>query len=310
MSNKEHLTRDFVGYGGKPVDPRWPGAARLAINFVVNLEEGAEASVPDGFSESETGLTEGGAGDIPGRDLAAESMFEYGSRVGYWRLSRLFEERELPATVMACGLALERNAEIIRHLRSSTFDACAHGWRWEHHRSLTREEERERIARTVQTFRSLLGEAPAGWYCRYGPSINTRALLVEHGGFLYDSDAYNEELPYWVNVSGHDHLVVPYGLVNNDAKFIRGAMATGHDFFEYLKESFDFLYREGEMAPKMMSVGLHLRITGHPGRASGLERFLDYVVQHEHVWICRRSDIARHWHQNHLQKPTNMGNTS
>lgn len=299
MSSRQHLERDFTGYGRRPVDPCWPGDARIAVNFVMNIEEGSEPSVPDGDPASETGLTEGGAGNLPGRDLAAESMFEYGSRVGYWRLARLFEERGLPATAMACGLALQRNPEIVEHLRTSNFDICAHGWKWEHHRGLDEQQERERIARTHDVIRDLVGSAPAGWYCRYGPSLNTRALVVEHGGFLYDSDAYNDELPYWTTVSGKRHLVVPYGLAMNDAKFIRGGMATANEFFEYLRDSFDMLYREGG---RMMSVGLHLRLSGHPGRAAGVERFLDHIMQFEDVWVCRRDAIARHWHEHHVQK--------
>ncbi|WP_029057271.1 allantoinase PuuE [Stappia stellulata] len=299
MSADRHLERDFKGYGCAPVDPRWPGGARIAVNFVMNIEEGAEPSVPDGDAASETGLTEGGAGTLSGRDLAAESMFEYGSRVGYWRLVRLFEERGLPATAMACGLALQRNPEIVEHLKTSNFDICAHGWKWEHHRGLDEAQERERIARTHDAIRDLVGTPPAGWYCRYGPSLNTRSLVVEHGGFLYDSDAYNDELPYWTDVSGRRHLVVPYGLAMNDAKFIRGGMATANEFFEYLRDSFDMLYREGG---RMMSVGLHLRLSGHPGRAAGVERFLDHIMQFEDVWVCRRDAIARHWHEHHVQK--------
>ncbi|HEY0121817.1 MAG TPA: allantoinase PuuE [Rhizobium sp.] len=299
MEPVRHLTRDFVGYGAKGYDPKWPNGARLALNIVLNVEEGSEPSIPDGDAASEAALTEGGSGSFAGRDLAAESMFEYGSRVGFWRLARLLEERSLPATVMACALALERNPEIAGYLRASRFDVCAHGWRWEHHRSLSLDEERERIAKTAQSITSSIGTAPEGWYCRYGPSVNTRGLLVEHGGFSYDSDAYNEELPYWVRVGDRNHLIVPYSLTNNDAKFMRGAMATADQFFQFLRDAFDFLYAEGRHAPKMMSVGLHLRIAGHPGRAAGLQRFLDHVSRHDGVWVCRRADIARHWHQYH-----------
>ncbi|TCR94947.1 allantoinase PuuE [Rhizobium sp. BK418] len=299
MVPSEHLTRNFIGYGAKGYDPRWPDGARLALNLVLNVEEGAEPSVIDGDATSEAALTEGGSGSFPGRDLAAESMFEYGSRVGFWRLSRLLDERGLPATVMACALALERNPEISHYLRSSQFDVCAHGWRWEQHRGLSLDEERERISRTVRSIQSSIGSVPEGWYCRYGPSVNTRNLLVEHGGFSYDSDAYNDELPYWVRVGDQHHLVVPYSLTNNDAKFMRGAMATAEQFFQFLRDAFDFLYAEGKQTPKMMSVGLHLRIAGHPGRAAGLQRFLDHVSRHDGVWVCRRGDIARHWHQHH-----------
>jgi allantoinase len=291
--------RDFVGYGRLPPNPRWPNGARLALNICVNYEEGSEPSVPDGDAESERGLTEGGAGTTTGRDLAAESMFEYGSRVGIWRLFGTLRERGLTATVLGCALALVRNPQVCAAIRESQYDVCAHGWRWERHQSLTLEEERDRISRTVNSIAASLGERPLGWYCRYGPSENTRRLLVEEGGFLYDSDAYNDELPYWVRVLGRPHLVIPYGLVNNDAKFIRGAMATGSDFFEFLKDTFEILYREGASVPKMMSVGLHARLTGHPGRAVGFERFLDHIMKRPDIWVCRRVDIARHWRAAH-----------
>lgn len=299
MEATRDLARDFVGYGRNPPDPKWPDGARLALNIVINYEEGSEPSIPDGDAESETGLTEGGGGNFRGRDLAAESMFEYGSRVGFWRVTRLLGERGLPTTIFGCAVALERNPEVAAAIRELGYDVCAHGWRWERHQLLSLEEERERIRRTVDSIARTTGERPLGWYCRYGPSVNTRRLVAEEGGFLYDSDAYNDELPYWTSVGGRPHLVVPYGLVNNDAKFIRGGMATGNDFFEYLRDAFDMLYREGRTQPKMMSVGLHLRLIGHPGRAAGLERFLDRVVRHHGVWVCRRADIARHWHATH-----------
>lgn len=297
----KHLERDFIGYGPSAPDPNWPGGAKLALNFVLNVEEGSEPSIEDGDPATEAALTEGASGNFPGRDLAAESMFEYGSRVGYWRLVRLFEERGMSATIMACALALERNSEIAAHVRDSElFDICAHGWRWEHHRSLSRDEERERIAKSIASIRQTTGRAPDGWYCRYGPSMNTRQLLSAEGSFLYDSDAYNDELPYWLDVDGKNHLVVPYSLTNNDAKFMRGAIDSGEAFFRMLRESFDMLLAEGTTAPKMMSVGLHLRIAGHPGRALGLKRFLDHVASHgDEVWVTTRSEIARHWHRNH-----------
>jgi len=295
----DHLTRDFVGYGGNPPRAQWPNQARLALNFCINYEEGGEQAVGDGYAESEAGLTEGGAGGFSGRDLAAESMFEYGSRVGFWRLLRLFESRGLPATIFGCALALERNAAVCEAIRATGWDVCAHGYRWERHQNLSEAEERDRIQRSVASIEKLLGARPQGWYCRYGPSVNTRRLIVEEGGFTYDSDAYNDELPYYVQVNGRPHLIVPYGLTNNDAKFIRGAMATGHDLFDYLRDAFDVLYEEGADTPKMMSVGLHLRLVGHPGRAAGLTRFLDYVATKPDLWICRRIDIARHWWATH-----------
>jgi allantoinase len=211
----------------------------------------------------------------------------------------MLEERGMTATVMACALALERNPAIAAHLRGSRLDVCCHGWRWERHATLHEATERARIARAVASLEATLGARPLGWYCRYGPGVNTRRLLVEEGGFLYDSDAYDDELPYWTEVSGRRHLVVPYSLVNNDAKFIRGALATADDFARFLGDAFDLLYREGREAPKMMSVGLHLRIMGHPGRAAALERFLDHVARHQGVWVCGRTDIARHWHAHH-----------
>ncbi|MDB5847763.1 MAG: chitin deacetylase [Rhodoferax sp.] len=292
--------RDFIGYGANPPQPRWPGDARLALNICINYEEGSEPSVPDGDAASESGLTEGGAGAFDGRDLAAESMFEYGSRVGFWRITRLLAERGLPATIFGCALALERNPEVCAAIGQLGYDVCAHGWRWERHQFFSEAEERERIRRTVESITRTVGQRPLGWYCRYGPGLNTRRLVREEGGFLYDSDAYNDELPYWLHQDEpRPHLVVPYSLANNDAKFMRGGMSTGQQFFDYLKDSFDMLYREGRTAPKMMSVGVHLRVAGHPGRAAGFERFLDHVRQHPDVWVCGRADIARHWHTHH-----------
>lgn len=291
--------RDFVGYGPMLPNPHWPGGARLALNFCINYEEGSEPSILDGDPASETGLTEGGAGGFTGRDLAAESMFEYGSRIGFWRIARLLEEYGSTATLFACGLALERNPAVCEAVKNKDWDVCAHGWRWERHQNLSEEEERQRIGLAFESISRTTGKRPAGWYCRYGPSLNTRRLVAEHGGFLYDSDAYNDELPYYVQVNGASRLVIPYGLVNNDAKFIRGGMATGDDFFNYLRDAFDMLYAEGETQPRMMSVGLHLRLAGHPGRAAGLKRFLAHVAMHPQVWVCRREDIARHWLATH-----------
>jgi allantoinase len=293
--------RDFVGYGGRPPHPKWPGDARLALNLVVNYEEGSEPSIGDGDRDSETGLID--ASGPGGHDFAAESMFEYGSRVGYWRVSRILGERNLPATAMACALALERNPAAAADIVARGWDVCAHGWRWESHAGLDEATERDRIARAVGSLTRSVGHRPLGWYCRYAPGRNTRRLVAEEGGFLYDSDAYNDELPYWVRVAGRPHLVVPYSLVTNDAKFIRGSISTASQYFEMLRDSFDMLYREGQASPRMMSVGLHLRIVGHPGRAAGLERFLDHVMKHDRVWICRRSEIAQHWHSNHRPSP-------
>jgi peptidoglycan/xylan/chitin deacetylase (PgdA/CDA1 family) len=225
-------------------------------------------------------------------------MFEYGSRVGYWRLRRLFRERGMPFTAFACALALERNPEIARSIREDGTDICCHGWRWVFHATMDEAEEARHIDRAVASLAETLGEAPPGWYCRYGPSPNTRRLLVRKGGFLYDSDSYADELPYWTQVDGSPHLIVPYSLTTNDGKFAHG-IGTGSLFFEFLRDQFDMLYAEGATQPKMLSVGLHMRIVGHPARASGLARFLDHVAGREDVWVTSRLGIAEHWHRHH-----------
>ncbi len=296
-------TRDFVGYGPNPPDPKWPGGARVAINFVMNYEEGSEASVQDGEGYTEVGLSESStsAAGLKGRDLGGESMFEFGSRVGFWRIMRAFQERSLPLTVFGCALALERNQLAAEAIRKSGFDVCCHGWRWVRHFDLSEEVEREHIAKAVASLKRTVGERPFGWYCRYAPSVNTRRLLVEEGGFTYDSDYYGEELPFWQTVAGKPHLVVPYTLTNNDGKYAAG-MVHADQWFGLLRDAFDVLYKEGATAPKMMSVGLHMRLIGHPGRIAGLWRFLDHVQKHKDVWVTRRIDIADHWKATHPYK--------
>lgn len=294
--------RDFVGYADRPPQPDWPGKARLALNLVLNYEEGSEYSILEGDDRVEVGLAEAVGGRVPQgqRDLAFESLYEYGSRVGVWRLLQIFREREMPITVFGCALALERNPRVAEAIVEAGYDVCCHGWRWIEHFRLSEDEERDQIARAVASLQRTTGQRPLGWYCRYGPSANTRRLLVEEGGFLYDSDAYNDELPYWAEVTGRAHLVVPYTMDANDGKFCQPAgFSTGEDFFDYLKATFDQLYAEGADSPKMMSVGLHSRISGRPARANGLARFLDYVLKHDRIWICRRLDIARHWIATH-----------
>ena len=293
--------RDLIGYGRNPPHADWPDGARIALNFVLNVEEGSEYSVGNGDGFSEATLTEVAESWVPRgeRDLAAESMFEYGSRVGVWRVLRLFRERGLPLTVFGCAMAIERNPELGAAIREAGYDVCCHGWRWVEHYRLSESEEREHIARAVASLQRTVGERPLGWYCRYGPSVNTRRLLVEEGGFLYDSDTYNDELPYYVEVGGRGHLVVPYSLTNNDMKYGRGGLSIPADYTAMHVEAFDFLYAEGATAPKMMSVGLHARLVGHPARAAGLARFLDHVARHRDAWVCRRIDIARHWLARH-----------
>lgn len=289
--------RDLAGYGASPPDVRWPGGTGLALNFALNVEEGAEYSIGDGDGRSETALTEVRAPRVPvgQRDLAAESMYEYGSRVGFWRLHRLFTTRGLPLTVFASALALERCPDIAAAIAQSDWDICAHGLRWIEHYHLDPATEREHIAKAYDSIKKSTGRAPEGWYCRYSASEATRGLVAAHGGYLYDSDAYNDDLPYWVREGTGAHLVVPYTMTNNDAKFLGGDVMTGPDFATFLIDGFDVLLAEAATMPRMMSVGLHPRIIGHPGRIAGLIRFLDHVANKPGVWICGRNQIARHW---------------
>ncbi|UYN93512.1 MAG: allantoinase PuuE [Enhydrobacter sp.] len=295
------VRRDFIGYGASPPDPKWPNGARIAVNFVMNYEEGSEPSVQDGESRTELALTEAmGLGQVvSGRDLAGEGLFEYGSRVGFWRLMRVFEQRGLPMTVFGCALAMERNPAASAAIVRAGHDVCSHGWRWIMHPELSEAEEREHIAKGVAAIRRMTGERPLGWYCRYGPSVNTRRLLVEEGGFLYDSDYYGDELPFWLTVDGRPHLVVPYSLATNDGKYAGGSVGTSDQWFSLVRDAFDMLYREGATQPKMMSIGMHCRILGQPARTVGLERLLDHMTKHAGVWITRRIDIARHWVATH-----------
>ncbi len=293
--------RDLIGYGANPPHAAWPGGARIALQIVLNYEEGSEYSIGDG-----DGRSEAAGGDLPAvhfpdgrRNMAMESSFEYGSRVGVWRLLRLFENYGLPITVFACALALEKNPEVAAAIRRAGHDICCHGWRWVEHFAMEEDEERDHIRRAIASIEKTMGERPLGWYCRFGASENTRRLLAEEGGFLYDSDAYNDELPYWVEVSGKPRLVVPYSLDTNDGRMPSGATGTGEQFIAYLTDSFDTLLEEGTERPKMMSVGLHARNAGRPGRTAGLKSFLDYVSSRDDAWICRRMDIARHWIAQH-----------
>src|SRR3569833_3896875 len=290
--------RDFIGYANRRPKFRWPGNAGLAINFVLNYEEGSEYSIDDRDGRSEAALLEVNQPRVPigSRDLAAESMYEYGRRVGFWRLHDLFRERDLPLTIFASALALERNPGVAAAIRDAVCDLVAHGHRWVEHYRLDEQAEGEAIAAAYRSSEQSVGRPPAGWYCRYSPSEATRRLLVAHGGYRYDSDAYNDELPFWVEVDGKPHLVVPYSLVTNDAKFLSGGSSTGRDFADFLIDSFDVLAREGAKAPRMLSVGMHARVAGHPGRISGLETFLDHIAGKPGVWVAGRSAIADFWH--------------
>jgi putative urate catabolism protein len=293
-----HYPRDLIGYGRTPPYPRWPGDARLALQFVINYEEGGENCILHGDPASESFLSElVGAQPLTGvRNLNMESMYEYGSRAGFWRLHRLFTERGLPLTVYGVTMALERNPEAVAAMNEAGWEIASHGYRWIDYQYFGEEAEREHLRLAIESHTQVTGQRPLGWYTgRISP--NTRRLVVEEGGFLYDADSYADDLPYWVTAYGRPHLVIPYTLDNNDMRFasVQG-FNSGEQFFTYLRDAFDVLYAEGETAPKMMSVGLHCRLAGKPGRAAALARFLDYVQGHERVWICRRVDIARHWH--------------
>jgi len=286
--------RDLVGYGARPPDPRWPGRARIALQIVMNYEEGGEASILHGDAHAETYLQEvvGGPAIHGARNLQVESIYEYGSRAGFWRLMRLFREFDVPVTVFAVAMALERHPEAAAAIVDAGHEIASHGWRWIDYQHVPEEVERDHIRRAVEALTRLAGAPPVGWYTgRLSP--NTRRLVVEHGGFLYDADAYNDDLPYWVTEAGRPHLVVPYTLDVNDMKFgTAQGFNQGQDFFTYARDAFDTLYAEGG---RMMSVGLHTRLIGRPGRVQGLRRFLEHVRSHKHVWICRRVDVARHW---------------
>ena len=298
----EAYPRDMRGYGRHPPQPRWPGEARLALQFVINYEEGGENCILHGDAASEAFLSEiMGAVPFPGaRHMNMESIYEYGSRAGFWRLHRMFTERAVPVTVYAVAMALERNPEAVAAMNEAEWEIASHGYRWIEYQHMHEEEEREHIHRAIEIHTRTTGARPLGWYTgRTSP--NTRRLVMEAGGFLYDSDSYADDLPYWLrNDRGEPHLVIPYTLDSNDMRFANTqGFNCGEQFFTYLKDSFDVLYREGKTHPKMMSVGLHCRLVGRPGRSASLERFLDYVRKHPDVWICRRIDIARHWHAHH-----------
>jgi allantoinase len=294
--------RDLIGYGSRPPHPHWPGEARIAVSLVLNYEEGGEACVLHGDGHSESVLTDLGAVEaLPGvRNMNVESLFEYGSRVGAREILRLLKSMGAPATVYAVGMALERNPEFAAELGSSGIEVACHGQRWIDYQFVPEEAERADMRRNVETITRLVGRRPVGWYTGR-PSPNTRRLVVETGGFLYDSDAYNEDLPYWVAVSGQRHLVIPYSFDNNDSRLQRGGdFATGEDFFAYCRDAFDRLYRSGlEGRPRMMSVGLHGRIIGRPGRIGALARLIEHMQRHEGVWICERAAIAGHWRTHH-----------
>ncbi len=304
MSDENLPTRDLIGYADQPPQVVWPDEARLAINFCINYEEGGELCILNGDDRSEVRLSDVNVqARIGGRDLNIESSYEYGARVGYWRLLRAFTERGLQATVNLVGLAGWQNPRALAAMIDAGFDLQPHGWRWIDYYELDASTEREHIRNSIEQVRELTGEPPLGYYAGL-PSLNTRRLVAESGVFLYDSDVYNDDLPYW-SPDYPGLLLIPYSLDTNDSKFGRAESdyQLGEEFFTYLKDSFDQLYAEGESAPKMMTVGLHARLLGRPGRIGSLHRFLDYVKGHDRVWICRRNDLARYWAEHYPNLP-------
>lgn len=294
-------TRDFIGYGQHTPQQVWPEGQRLALQFVINYEEGGENCILHGDAASEAFLSEiiGAQARQGVRHMSMESIYEYGSRAGFWRLHRLFTQRNLPVTVYGVAMALEKNPQAVAAMQCAGWEIASHGLKWIDYQDISRDEERKHIQKAIEIHTRVTGARPLGWYTgRTSP--NTRDLVQEIGGFLYDADSYADDLPYWVTDYDQPYLIIPYTLDANDMRFATNqGFNCGDQFFNYLKDSFDVLYAEGESAPKMMSVGLHCRLVGRPGRAAALSKFLDYVKNFEDVWITRRVDIARHWHKMH-----------
>jgi len=289
------MSRDFAGYADQYPDVRWPNGAQLAVSVVLNIEEGAELALSAGDERNEAmhEVTH----EVQGApDLCMESHFEYGARVGYWRITALADAFGVPLTLNACARALEVTPWIGQHAAEAGYEICGHGWRWESHAGMELDAERALIARAVATIQRVHGTAPVGWHTKSSPSVSTRRLLVEHGGFLYDSDAYNDDAPYYVEVLGRPHLVVPYMFDTNDMRFFDPfAFVRASDFSDYVIDSFDWLWREGAHRPKLLSIGLHTRIIGRPGRIKGLQTVLEHMQATGKVWFARREDIARYW---------------
>ncbi len=305
MPDSKDYPRDLIGYGRQPPHADWPAGARIAVQFVLNYEEGGESNILHGDSESERFLSEIiGASGYAARHMSMESIYEYGSRVGVWRLLNEFEKRELPLTIFGVAMALQRHPELAKTFVGLGHEIACHGLRWIHYQDIDESTERDHMLTALETIQQLTGVMPLGWYTGRD-SPNTRRLVVENGNLLYDSDYYGDDLPFWTEVKTSDggtkpHLVVPYTLDTNDMRFATPqGFNSGEQFFQYLRDSFDVLYAEGESTPKMLSIGLHCRLAGRPGRFAALQRFLDHIQSHDRVWICRRIDIARHWIDRH-----------
>ena len=293
-------SRDLIGYGAKGKKIFWPNNSKLALQFVLNYEEGGENSVLNGDKYSETFLSEIiGAKAIKGRHISMESIYEYGSKAGFWRLDNLFKEKNIPVTIFGVGLALEQNPEVCNAIKNGDYEIAAHGYRWIDYQDVKKSVEKKHMQQAIKTIKDIFGSRPSGWYTgRCSP--NTRDLVFDDGGFLYDSDSYNDDLPYWEYRGKKKQLIIPYTLDNNDMRFATyQGFNTGDHFYNYLKDSFDALYEEGKTTPKMMSVGLHCRLIGRPGRIQSLKKFLDYVLKFEDIWICERINIAKHWVKNY-----------
>ena len=309
MTSHSTYPRDLVGYGRNPPHADWPGRARVAVQFVLNYEEGGENCVLHGDAGSEQFLSElFNAASYPDRHLSMEGIYEYGSRVGVWRILREFERRRLPLTVFGVAMALQRHPELTAAFRELGHEIACHGWRWINYQAIDEATEREHMRIGMEIIERLTGERPLGWYTGRD-SPNTRRLVADHGGFLYDADYYGDDLPFWAEVTRSDgsrvpHLVVPYTLDTNDMRFaLPQGFSHGGEFFEYLRDAFDVMYAEGEERPAMMSVGMHCRLLGRPGRFRALQRFLDHIEKHDRVWVCRRVDVARHWIERHPYAP-------
>ena len=293
-------SRNLVGYGQKDFKIEWPNKAKIAVQFVLNYEEGGENCVLNGDKYSEAFLSEIiGAKPIEGRHMNMESIYEYGSRRGFWRIYKNFNDRKIPLTIFGVGLALEKNKEICLAIKESNFEIVSHGYKWIDYQFINEDIEKEHVIKSYEIIKSIFGEYPLGWYTgRTSP--NTRRLIVENTNVIYDSDSYSDDLPYWEKINDKQHLIIPYTLDNNDMRFATNqGFNSGEQFFQYLKDSFDCLYKEGETNPKMMSIGLHCRLIGRPGRIQSLLKFLDYIQQFKDVWICKRNEIAEHWYQNY-----------
>ena len=298
MSKK--YPRNMIGYGSKQIKVVWPNNAKLALQIVLNYEEGGENSVLHGDKYSETFLSEIiGAQPIKGRHINMESFYEYGSRRGFWRLHKLFSERKIPITIFGVAMALERNPEICEAIKNGDYEVASHGWRWIDYQNIKKSVEKKHMQLAIKTIKKIFGKRPLGWYTgRCSP--NTRELVFKEGGFLYDSDSYSDDLPYWEYRKNKKQLIVPYTLDNNDMRFATNqGFNSGDQFYTYLKDSFDALYEECKTHPKMMSIGLHCRLIGRPGRIQSLKKFLDYVLKFKDIWICKRIDIAKHWIKNY-----------